>query len=246
MNNINGYNAYQPNLFGSASSTKKTSDNSEKTSASTSPVSIQTAKDPQKAVKLSDKAKALLKDLQKQYGNMDFIVADYNSEEEASSYLSRCTKEYTVLIDPEELERMAEDEEVKTKNLALLDEAVDNLANLKTQLEESGHGDEVINLGVSIGKDGQVSFFAELEKNSERQKAFIDSIREDKKEAQKEAEKEAEKEAAQSRIEKAKRTSVTASTAEELFDKIVNVDWSSIEEEVVIQDIAGRHFDFSV
>ena len=46
---------------------------------------------------------------------MDFIVADYESEEEASAYLSRGTKEYSVLIDPELLEEMAADGKTKEK-----------------------------------------------------------------------------------------------------------------------------------
>ena len=62
---------------------------------------------------LSDAARALLKELQKKYGNMDFIVAKYETEEEASSYLSRSTKEFGVLLDPDELEEMAVDPEVR-------------------------------------------------------------------------------------------------------------------------------------
>ena len=142
---------------------------------------------------LSDKAKALLQDLKKQYSNMDFFVAEYDSEEEAASYLSRGSKDYSVLIDPEELERMAEDEDVKKQNLALLDEAVGKLGELKEELKKTGKEDEVVTLGVSIGKDGKVSYFAELEKAGERQKEFVDKIREDKKEAAKEAAEKAAK-----------------------------------------------------
>ena len=154
MNNINAYHAYQSTLSAaSAASTK----NSRSASA---------AKDTQAAEKnsqrekideikktgqtsspvLSDKAKALLQELKKNYGNMDFIVADYSSDEEAQSYLSRGSKEYTVLIDPAELEPMAEDDEVKTKNLALLDEAVGNLDALKEQLKDSENDDSVVHL----------------------------------------------------------------------------------------------------
>ena len=34
-------------------------------------------------------------EIQKTYSNMDFMVADYESDEEAASYLSRSTKEYS-------------------------------------------------------------------------------------------------------------------------------------------------------
>ena len=127
-----------------------------------------------------------MQELKKNYGNMDFIVADYSSDEEAQSYLSRGSKEYTVLIDPAELERMAEDDEVKTKNLALLDEAVGNLDALKEQLKDTENEDSVVHLGVTIGSNGSVSYFADLEKIGERQKEFVDKIRE-KKQTEKDA-----------------------------------------------------------
>lgn len=90
------------------------------------------------ANELSDAAKALLKDLQKQYKDMDFIVAKYGSSEEASSYLARSTKEFGVLLDPDELEEMANDSEVRKQYTDQLDEAVEQLKDMKdkVQLEE--------------------------------------------------------------------------------------------------------------
>ena len=93
--------------------------------------------------------------------------------------------------------------------------------------------DEVVRMGVTIGKDGEVSFFAELEKSGERQKEFIDRIRENKKAA---AEK-SEADSADPRhryergYEKSKRTTVYASSADELLDKISHVDWDDIKED---------------
>lgn len=111
---------------------------------------------------LSDAAKAVLKDLQKQYGSMDFIVAKYASEEEASSYLSRSTKEFGVLLDPDELEEMANDPEVRKQYTDQLDEAVEQLKDMKEkiQLDEG----DVLHLGVSIDPYGVKSFFADIEK----------------------------------------------------------------------------------
>ena len=51
--------------------------------------------------------------MQKKYGDRDFFVADYSSDDEAQRYLSRGSKEYSVLIEPELLEKMAADESVK-------------------------------------------------------------------------------------------------------------------------------------
>ena len=57
--------------------------------------------------------------MQKKYGDRDFFVADYSSDDEAQRYLSRGSKEYSVLIEPELLEKTAADESVKKSILAL-------------------------------------------------------------------------------------------------------------------------------
>lgn len=237
MNKVGGYNAYQNNFIDSIIQQRK---DQNKTSKNDSSKKAGSAGKANGSIQLSDKAKALLQELKKTYSNMDFIVADYDSDEEASSYLSRGTKEYTVLIDSEELERMADDDSVKEQNLKFLDEATGKLDELKDQLGD--HKDEVVRLGISIGKNGEISYFAELEKMGERQKEFIDSIRESKKEA---AEKsEADKNDPRHRYgqdyERGKRTTVRASSIEELLDKISNIDWDSIKEENTTPMPGGR------
>jgi len=242
MNNMNGvgsYSSVQKNFYSTAAQSKKTDKADSKKTDSTK-------KADNSSVQLSDKAKALLQELKKTYGNMDFFVADYESEEEASEYLSRGTKDYSVLIDPEELERMANDEEVKKQNLSLLDEAVGKLDEVKEELKGTDREDEVVSLGVSIGKDGQVSYFAELEKAGERQKEFVDKIREDKKEAAKEAEAEkADRNQSKYNYEHSKRSTVTAGSVEELLEKINGFDWDSVKEETTIP-MPGKTFDFTV
>lgn len=242
MNKVGGYNTYLNNFYDNSVQKGKNQNKSSKTDSSKK---TDSAKKTNSSVQLSDKAKALLQELKKTYTNMDFIVADYESEEEAASYLARGTKEYSVLIDPEELERMASDDSVKKQNLTLLDEAVGKLDELKNQLGE--HKDEVVRMGISIGKNGEMSFFAELEKAGERQKEFIDSIREGKKEAAEKAE--ANKGDPRNHyahgFERGKRTTVYASSAEELLDKISNVDWDNIKEENTAPT-PGAHFSSSI
>ena len=58
---------------------------------------------------LSRAAQKLLKELHKTYKNMDFMVADLETDEEAAALLSRGTGEYCALFTPEELEKMAAD-----------------------------------------------------------------------------------------------------------------------------------------
>lgn len=242
MNKVGGYSAYQNNYIDSIAQKRKEQD---KTSKSDSSKKTDSAKKSGSSVQLSDRAKALLQELKKTYTNMDFIVADYDSEEEAASYLSRGTKEYSVLIDSEELERMAADDSVKEQNLAYLDDAVGKLEEMKTQLGD--REDEVVHIGITIGKDGEMTFFAELEKAGERQKAFIDSIRESKKEAAEKAasDKTDPRHSHYQDYERSKRTTVYASSVEELLEKIKNVDWDSVKEESSAP-MPGGHFNYSV
>ena len=244
MNNMNGvgsYSAMQKNLYSSSVQSRKTAKADDKKTDSAK-------KTNNDSVQLSDKAKALLQELKKTYSNADFYVAEYETEEEAADYLSRGSKDYSVLIDPEELERMANDEEVKKQNLSLLDESLNKLGEMKEELKKTGREDEVVTLGVNIGKDGQVSYFAELEKAGERTKEFVDKIREDKKEAAKEAEAEkAEKNPNQGKYnyEHSKRATVTANSVEDLFEQIKNFNWDNVKEETTIP-MPVRNFDLII
>lgn len=244
MNNMNGvgsYSAMQKNLYSSSVQSRKAAKTDDKKTDSAK-------KTNNDSVQLSDKAKALLQELKKTYNNADFYVAEYETEEEAADYLSRGSKDYSVLIDPEELERMANDDEVKKQNLSLLDESLNKLGEMKEELKETGREDEVVTLGVNIGKDGQVSYFAELEKAGERTREFVDKIREDKKEAAKEAEAEkADKNPNQGKYnyEHSKRATVTANSVEDLFEQIKNFNWDNVKEETTIP-MPGRNFDFTI
>lgn len=151
-------------------------------------------------VQLSDKAKALLAELKEKYGNMDFFVADFSTDEEAQSYLSRGTKEFSVLIDPATLEAMAEDEETKTKYTDMIDKATSQLAEIKDQLEED-EGTEVKRIGITINDDGTMSMFAELEQISERRREAIAKAKEARKAEEEAAEKKAEKAEKEEKLE---------------------------------------------
>ncbi len=200
------------------------------------------AEESKKAPVLSKAAQNLLKELKKTYSNMDFIVADFETDEEAASLMSRGTAEYSALFTPEELEKMAADEDVKNKNLKVLDNAVSKLDEVKNQLGDKA--DDITRIGISFDDNGEVSFFAELEKNSEKQRERIEKQREDKKEAAKEAGKAEAAEYLAHGKATGKRTTVYASTVEELAEKISQVDWSTIKEER--QSTTGQRFDFTV
>ena len=237
MEKIGSY-TYQSSLYGKTAQKEKTSG-----SAKTNGTKSAGAKEDKSTSTLSAAAQKLLKELQKSYTNMDFIVADYETEEEAASLLSRGTSQYSALLTTDELEKMATDENVKNENLGILEDAMSKLDEMKAQLGDKA--DEVSRIGISIGDDGEVSFFAELEKNSERQRERIEKQREDKKEAAKEAEKaEAEEKYKSVGRPAGKRTTVFASSVEELAEKINQVDWSAVKEETYFS--AGHRFDFTV
>ncbi len=235
MSKIDGYGVHHNNYYNSAVNNKdaqkaKNDGKTDKTDKAGKTDSV----------KLSDKAKKLLDELKKTYGNMDFIIADYETDEEASAYLARGTKEYSVLIDPETLEEMAADEETKNKYVGILEDSVGQLKDMKEQLGDNA--DEVTNIGITVGKDGKVSYFAELEQLGEKQKEFIEKTRENNKEARTEQEKKAQEEFASK--ERTKKTRVTADSVEELLEKINGVDWDQVKSEEKPE--AGSKFDFSV
>lgn len=221
MSRIEGYGVYQNSYYDKSAQSRQTKETANKDKTGAAGKSGQS--------ELSYKAKRLLEQLKKTFGNMDFMVADYENEDEAATYLSRGTKEYSVLIEPDVLEEMASDSKAKDKYLGILDEATGKLDDMQNQL--GARKDEVTRMGISIGKDGEVSYFAELEKVSEKQRERIEKAREDKKEDR-------------AQQDRTKRTRVQAGSARELLKKIKSVDWSEIRAEDTKE--SGSRFDYTI
>lgn len=246
MSKVEGYSVYQSNYYDGTQKSKS------KDNASKSGQAAKTGKAGQtgKTKELSIKAKRLLEELKSKYKNMDFMVADYDTEEEAASYLSRGTKEYSVLFDVDELEKMAEDENVKAQNLKVLDGAADEFANLKEQLGDAAK--DVTHLGIAIDDKGNVSYFAELEQNSARQREWIEKTRAEKKEQAREDKKAQEEKLREKWSQKGdelppgytKRARVNADSIKGLADGIKAVDWSKVPA-VEAKETGGR-LDFTI
>lgn len=231
MSKIDAYNAFQSNYYEKSVKEKKETERAEKAEKENKFEKVDKTQ-----LNLSERAKDLLEELKKKYKNMDFIVADYDSKEKAASYLARGTKEYSVLIEPELLEEMAADEAVKEKYIGILEDSTNQLTEMKKQLGEQEK--EVTHIGITVGKDGTLTYFANLEKMSEKQRERIEKNREEnKEEAAKKAEKEAKEKAA-------KRTRVEAGSIEELLEKIRTVDWDAVKEEKPIE--SGGKFDCTI
>ena len=276
MSKVDGFNAYQNSFFSAAMKDmpglKGGPDNKIDRKNDAKPDGLNAEKQKDKMavasrktnettgnVELSDKAKALLDELKQRYGNVDFMVANYSSEEEAQEILSRGTKEFGVLIEPDLLEEMANDEEVKNKYIGIIEEGTQKLSDMKEELNSAGDGNgtEVKSIGISIGSDGTVSYFAELKKAGDAQKARIEETREKNAEERAEEKKRAEREAREERIkggpdryarpdgdEAVKTTTVKADSIEALLEKIKGVNWDNIAAKAPERE--GARFDFSV
>lgn len=243
MSRVEGYNVYQSSYYDSTTKSKGKERTDKSGQAAKAGKTGQTKE-------LSVKAKRLLEELKSKYKNMDFMVADYDTDEEAASYLSRGTKEYSVLFDVDELEKMAADETVKEQNLKVLDGVADKFADLKEQLGDAAK--DVTHLGIVIDNSGEVSYFAELEQNSARQREWIEKNRAEKKEQAREDKKAQEEKLRENWSHKGdelppgytKKTRVNADSIEALAAGIKAVDWGKVPATKVSE--TGSKLDFTV
>ena len=182
-------------------------------------------------VELSEAAKNLLAELKEKYGDIDFFVAEFSTDEEAQYYHNQSTKKYSCVIDPKTLEEMAADEAVKEKYVGIIDTADEKFDQLKEELGEDA--DQIKRMGITVDKDGVVTYFAELTKQTVKMQEDLRHQqkvnREEKKEREDKAEKmKAEREERAEKLagkkEEAEKTvnpnKVTASTIEELTAKL--------------------------
>ncbi len=183
----NNYNAYESVKINSVNKTEK--------------------KDDKKTVELSETAQKYLESLKQKYTNMDFIVADFDSDEEAQKYLQQGKGEYNCVITPETLEKMAASEEERTKFEGIIDNAINDLSGIKEKLGDDA--EKVKSYGVSVDSEGNVSYYALLKEGLKKDER-VEQARE--KSMEKKAEEAAKKEKAEFR-----ERLVKASTIEELI-----------------------------
>lgn len=198
--------------------------------------------------KLSEKAAAFLENLRKTYGDFDFIVG--NAGDDLRSLVKNSNKEFSVIFSTEELERMAADEKYAEEKMNAVQGAVTMSQQINEQFgfesafgKGTGNDVKMAKFGICFNDDGSVSYFAELEKTSQKQKEHIEQAREKRAEEKKEA---AKKEKVKERKEavSGKRVTVEASSEEELIQKIAQIDWSEIKAER--QEVSGSRFDYSI
>jgi len=183
--------------------------------------------------KLSDKAKGFLENLRKKYGDYDFVISnDLDAAETVGG-----TKEYSVMLTVDELERMADDEEYAAKVMGQVKDATATLKDLSEK--DLGEGVQFSQLSISFDDDGNQKLFASLEKMTADQKERLDAAREKRAEEQKSAEAQAK--ADDKSLDEAdteelfaitfKSADVEADNADDLLSKILGIKWDEIEDE---------------
>lgn len=190
------------------------------------PTSNKTSRKPldangvQEGIQLSDSAKKLLAELREKYGNMNFTVAEWSSDEDEEYYARQTSKEYSVLINPELLEKMAADESVRAEYEDVLSGAGDKFEQFKQGLGEDA--DKVTGFSISIDKDGKVSYAVKLmqdmtKSSAERAKAQQEKNAEKKQEERIQERRDARKKEEEKRYEK-----LQADSIEELIEAVKN------------------------
>lgn len=199
---------------------------------------------------LSETASSYYEELKSKYSDVEFVLVDNENVDSAKEQASniRTNKSMIVLISEDEVEQMATDETVRTKNEQLIEDAKTQFPDLIKQLKESGT--EVKSFGMEINDDGTASYFAVVDKSMAAQKERIENNI-----AEKRAEKKAEaKEANAEKLEtkrtnqKSDLTTVTASSMDELINKIKDVMYEAKADSVMTaqEKLVGQNFDFSL
>lgn len=113
-----------------------------------------------KSAELSKTAQDYLAKLKKKYPGMDFIIADFSTDEEADALLSKGKGEYNALITPDLLERMAADEAVAEEYEGIITSSV---ADMKSAKESLGNDADMLEkMGVSVDSEGNITYHAKL------------------------------------------------------------------------------------
>lgn len=179
--------------------------------------------------KLSEKALAYYNELRKRYGNLNFVLVSSDKKQEAEMLKGSFanSKNLTVLIDTDKIERMAEDDAFRAKYEGIISNAAFGLSQMKKQM--GSKAGQVKSYGMTFDKTGLPSFFAVIDKSLAAQRKRIEKKAEKKAEEKKQQAKKTEKEREQERLEERREAgktdsedtvTITADSVEELMRKI--------------------------
>ena len=197
--------------------------------------------------KLSDTASKYYEELKAKYGDMEFVLVADDQMETAKEQSSNIAsdKSVLVLISESELEEMATNEETRSKNEKLIEDAKAQMPDMLKKLEESGT--EVKSFGIEI-KDGTVSYFAVLDKAAAAQKERIEAKQEEKLAEKKADAKDAATEKTKQPSKKEDLIMVSAGSIEELIKKLQSTAYEVMADNIQTpqEKMVGQSFDFSI
>ncbi len=168
----------------------------------------------QEGIKLSDNAKNLLEELRKKYGNMSISVAEWSTDEEQDYYAGLTDKDYSVLINPELLEKMAADDSVREQYESVLSNVGKDAETLKTELGEDA--DKIKGFSITMDADGKVTYAVKLLKDMAEQGKSTAKTQKERIEEQRAARREQEKK----KEEKLETEKIEANSIEDLIAAI--------------------------
>lgn len=195
----------------------------------------------QEGIKLSDNAKNLLEELRKKYGNMDISVAEWSTDEEQDYYAGLTDKDYSVLINPELLEKMAADDSVREQYESVLGNAGKASETLKEELGEDV--DKIKSFSITMDADGKVTYAVKLLKNMAEQSKNNTKTQkerlEDQRAARKEEAKKQEEELETEKIEADSIEGLIAAIKEKLYPT-TQTDKITIKDEDLVNSGAAN------
>lgn len=207
--------------------------------------------------KLSEKAQKYYDQLKKKFSNMDFVLVSADKKEEAQANLNKYgnSSKLVVLIDDEKIEKMAEDPAYREKYEKVLRGATTQFPQMKKDL--GSNADVVKTFGMKVNDNGTASFFAVIDKSFAAQKKRLEEKAAQRKEDKKKAEKEEKKDKAEEkRVDGLKdkgdadsdTVTVTASSWEELLQKINEAVGNSSGDSVRTKEETwvGQQFDYTI
>lgn len=185
--------------------------------------------------KLSETATNYYEELKAKYGDAEFVLVSEDQKGNATEIASRIQtdKSMVVVISEDEVEKMATDETVRSQNENLISDAQTQFPEMKKKLEETGA--TVESFGMQLNGDGTASYFAVVDKSIAAQKERIEENLEEKR---------AEKKATR----KEDLTTITASSFDELIQKIKDTMYEAKADSVMTEQEkqVGQNFDFSL
>ena len=153
---------------------------------------------------LSDRAKSYLETLKEKFGNMDIYVADTDSDEEAGRIMSRGTKQFSVLIDTQTLEAMAEDRRLAKQYEDMITESAEELNSLKEDMNNKGLSVKAV--GVKIDDEGKSTYYSIIDDSLSYYEKELEKQQKKKEERAEQKKQEEKKEKLQEELEKKQET----------------------------------------